>query len=219
MKDNFFTYIGQNPFSPEFNDGIVLGKLSFNGNGSIFSVTPLDAPDHKPVVLDLSYCVTTSRGILPKKKKVYHVKTSDIYAGNAPSGRDDAFSPILSAGSLIKSVYGGSVGSFEKNIHAMQTQLPKGWFMIRLPAGKYQITNAEEESVSVSGNKITTASSSLSDGPVFSVDPGVINYIGNYSYSPELSSSKDRIEAQQMVTQCLGRLQIIDPQWVIVEAD
>jgi hypothetical protein len=225
MKDNFFTYIGQNPFHPQPTDAIVLGKLSFSGYGSIFSVVKLDENNKvvsSPIILKLSYCVTKSRGILPKKKKVYNVETDDIYAGNAPADRRDAFKPILSTGSLLKAVYGGSLGSFEKNIQAMQTQLPKGWFLIRLPEGKYQIMDAEQENNSVSGGYkstiVTTTTQKLSDGPVFEVKKGVINYIGKYDYSPGKIFSSDLDEAKNIIKQGTGRISVKDTPWEIISA-
>lgn len=221
MQDNFFTYIGQNPFNPQAMDGIILGKISFGDGGSIFSVSRLDN-DNKisstPETLKLSYCVTKKRGILPKKKKVYNVETVDIYAGNAPNDRKDAFKPILGTGSFIKSIYGGTSGSFAKNMNALQTQLPSGWFLIRLPVGKYQITNLEHEGVAVGNEYITTTTCTESSGPIFEVKKGVINYIGKYAYNPEVQFSTDLNEAKKMVTQGISRIKVIDPQWEIVSA-
>jgi hypothetical protein len=221
MKDNYFTYIGQNPYSPTSTDAIVLGKLTINGGGTVFSIVKLDAnnkPENEPVTLDLSYLMTKSRGILPKKKKVYHVKTVDVYAGNAPYGRTDAIKPYTSAGSLIKSIYGGSTGDLALNIKAMQTQIPSGWFLVRLPQGNYQIVKAVQEGNSVGATVITTTTNSVSEGPTFQVSSGVINYIGNYNYSPNVKFSSDLDEAKRALSQGTRRLSIIDPQWVIKEA-
>lgn len=230
IKDLYFTFIGyDNPFKPDDDYGIVIGKITMNcgpyTTGSIFSIKNA-AGETVPVKLE--YKQAKQYGLI-KWKKAKEKMVNYVYAGDYTEDTKGDYKEFVGTGNMAKHLIMRSTGTMAANMMNMDRAMPMGWFMIKLPAGDFRITDARADyfenqtSSNIAMNTQTTTvtkySNSLRQPISFRVKPGKITYAGSYHVEAdgELTSSHDSRDAQSALEYGLQRLNVVDPVWEITD--
>lgn len=217
-EKNYYTYVQPAAPKPGSQVGIVVGQVSLNSIGSVFHVRRMN--DGQRMVLKVAY---------QRDKKVENRESSLVYAGALPISKElrkELAPELVDGGALLSSAMLGTGKTFARGV-AMSTQYPKGWFVLVLPPGEYELDGIEgQDNKSSESNdltlktKTTTSSAinySVAKGPRFTVEAGKTNYIGNWHYQSNLykegQRTFDKKVAEQLVTLELNRLNQTMTDW------
>lgn len=228
IADMYFTYINHDdPFRTGQDAGIVIGKITMEcgpyRTGSSFTIRD-EAGNIVPVKLE--YNEQKQYGVI-KWKKEREKSVNYIYAGDWNTTSDDDYKEFIGVGALGVGVLMGSLGSKNKNAMNMTMAMPEGWFMVKLPPGKYSISDARAdyfENKTSSGYQRTTTvvteyKNQLNKTINFSIGKEQITYVGGYHVKADGSAdfAYDDGEMETALKKGLSRLKVSSPRWAVVK--
>ena len=220
-EKNYYTYVQPANPKPGSQVGMVVGQVTLGSIGSVFHVRRVS--DGQRMLLKVAY---------QRDKKVENRESTLIYAGALPVSKElrkELAPELTDGGALLSSAMLGTGKTFARGV-AMITQYPRGWFVLVLPPGEYELDGIEgQDNISSESKDLTmntktinikTIDYSVSQGPQFTVQAGKTNYIGNWHYKSSLyqegQRTLDKKVAEKLVTLELNRLNQTLSDWPMV---
>lgn len=227
LKEYWFTYAGEQPFA-DTAQGLVVGSIRLKEGGPetqrgcTFQVERQGEAGWTAVDHVLEYRVSHDRGpLLGTSWDPQRMTTRDVWAGTAPPARREALAPVFGVGAAGAALFMGDQ-SWVTNLYALQSWLPPGAFMLRLPPGRYRLAKVEffavEGDSAQQGQVVTNTTRTWSDsreiGPEFTVKAGVVGFIGAHDYGavPE-RHSHDPAAGRAILQAAIRRLPAPGTPW------
>lgn len=205
----------------------------YNNVGSVFNIERIDGESATPVNLNITFRKQRKYAVIPYGFKISDTKTYDVFAGNIPKTRKQDFKPLLGGSASYVQQYLLPDGAIK--IHrAYHSQFPKGWFVLRLPEGRYRITNIgaevrstyEDDNPGAYYSTVTTENYTVNIpiGFEFTVANGEISYAGSHLYTYHTNGTAthsrlpDQLSLAREITEAeFDRLKVpTDKRWRLI---
>lgn len=229
----WYTYAGEDPYGDP-SSGLVLGQarlaVDLYAPGATLNLQREEGGVWRDVQLELDYHWSVYRGILIGRTwSTLHKDVVNVWTGEVPPmGRRDGLRHFQTANQLL-SLYGGN-SDFWRNVRALTLWTHDGWFLLKVPPGRYRMANLYwersetdwDERVGYTVITTTTISNSRSVAASFDVAPGQVNFIGQYVYPGERGDPRyTRVpeEAAAALAQIVRRLSEASAPWPVVDVE